>query len=138
MSNAQDKTAVSEHNDNSESVGSSIELQSMSQHNESYEHEHSTESNEGQENLFKQVSHEEDYVTDNKVISNAVSPKAVTPITRESLSTRMKLWLLASKGIWFILGSVLVLIAGLVSHFGSKALPATDNCTNTTTANYTL
>ena len=50
---------------------------------------------------------------------------------------RNKLWLLASKGTWFILGSVLVIVAGIVSHYHHNAVLAS-NCTNTTTGNYTL
>ena len=50
---------------------------------------------------------------------------------------RNKLWLLVSKGIWFILGSVLVILAGIVSHYQHNTL-LTSNCTSTTTGNYTL
>lgn len=135
MSNAQDKRSVSVPEDNDEP---SIELQSMQLQGEGSKHEHSTEGNVDRENLTSdQVSHEEEHIADNKMISESKSSKAAGHITRERLSTRTKLWLLSSKGIWFILGSMLVVIAGLVSHFESKALPA-NNCTNTTTGNYTL
>ena len=50
---------------------------------------------------------------------------------------RNKLWLLASKGIWFYLGSVLVILAGIVSQYQHNTL-LTSNCTSTTTGNYTL
>ena len=56
---------------------------------------------------------------------------------REMLSTKTKLWLLATKGLWFVLGGVLVVVAGIVGHFQSNLYIA-DNCTNTTAGNYTL
>lgn len=57
--------------------------------------------------------------------------------TRERLNMRTKLWLLASKGVWFLLGSVLVVVAGIVSHFQSNTMIAS-NCTNITIGNYTV
>lgn len=57
--------------------------------------------------------------------------------TRERLNMRTKLWLLASKGVWFLLGSVLVVVGGIGSHFQSNTMIAS-NCTNITIGNYTV
>ena len=50
---------------------------------------------------------------------------------------RDKLWLLVSKGIWYIVGCILVVVAGIVSHFQHNS-SLSSNCTNATAGNYTL
>ena len=52
----------------------------------------------------------------------------------ETLNMRKKLWLMTSKGVWFLVGSVFVMVAGIVGHFQSNAI-SLDNCTNITTSN---
>lgn len=53
---------------------------------------------------------------------------------RERLNFRKKLWLMTSKGVWFLVGSLFVMVAGIVGHFQSNAI-SLDNCTNITTGN---
>lgn len=53
---------------------------------------------------------------------------------RETLNVQKKLWLLTSKGVWFLVGSVFVIAAGIVGNFQSDAI-SVDNCTNITTGN---
>lgn len=58
-------------------------------------------------------------------------------VTPEHLNIKNKLWLLVSKGCWFVLGSMMVVIAGVFSYFESDLLPD-HNCTNITTGDYTF
>ena len=51
--------------------------------------------------------------------------------TAATVSARTKCWLLATKGVWFLLGGVLVIGAGVVSSFHSHT-HLDSNCTNIT------
>ena len=55
----------------------------------------------------------------------------------EQLSIRTKLWLLLSKGIWFLLGIIIVTIVGIVNYTESEEL-GIFNCTNTISGNYSF
>lgn len=50
---------------------------------------------------------------------------------RERLNMRKKLWLLTSKGVWFLVGGVFVVVAAIVGHFQSEPI-SVGNCTNIT------
>lgn len=51
--------------------------------------------------------------------------------TAATISARTKCWLLATKGVWFLLGGVLVIGAGVASSFHTHT-ELDSNCTNIT------
>lgn len=71
----------------------------------------------------------------NKYFTHSATETVTSHVTtRGRLSTRTKLWLLTSKGMWFVVGSMLVVVAVIVSHFQHNSLLA-GNCTNSTGSN---
>ena len=67
-------------------------------------------------------------------VSEVNNTEQLTGNVPEQLNTRTKLWLLLSKGVWFLLGIVIVVVAGVVSYFES-VLPSSINIT---TGNHSL
>ena len=82
---------------------------------------------------------------DNFIHESDDDKKAATQQDKDSIYTqgiranqpKDKLWLLVSKGIWYIVGCILVVVAGIVSHFQHNS-SLSSNCTNAAAGNYTL
>ena len=151
MSNAKDKGDLT----GIESV-TSVELQSLAGHNdeennsEHYinKHEQSQVDHHITDSIMKESasigsrettdltngSHEE--VENESTLNQTDNTTAnqTHETVRERLNFRKKLWLMTSKGVWFLVCSVFVMVAGIVGHFQSNAI-SLDNCTNITTGN---